>query len=311
MKALIRGAAALMVVVVATAGVTATSVAHAQDNTTLSSDRDKVSYMIGQDVGSSIAPIGDDIDLAAFQRALENAFKGGEPLITAADASTVGQALMLRSASRAGQAPEGAEIPEVDKEKVGYLVGNDVGRMLKPIQEEIELPVFLRSIQDRTSDAKPLLDEAALASVRESFSARMKAKAGERAAASKAEGERFLADNKDEKGVITTGSGLQYMVLRQGSGPRPRPTDSVRVNYKGTLLDGTVFDSSYDRGMPAEFALNQVIAGWTEGVALMPVGSKYRFWVPSALAYGAKGMPAGGIGPDTMLIFEVELQAIL
>ncbi len=310
MKALIRGAAAL-VAVATLVGAVAAPAAWAQETTTLSTERDKVSYMIGQDVGSSIAPLGEDLDRAAFQRALENVFKGGEPLLTGAEASALGQALMLRSASRAGQAPEGVEIPEVDKEKVGYLVGNDVGRMLKPIQDEIELPVFLRSVQDRTTGAPALLDEAQLASVRESFSARMKAKANERAAANKAEGEQFLASHKDEKGVITTGSGLQYQVLRQGSGPRPRPTDRVRVNYKGTLLDGTVFDSSYDRGMPAEFALNQVIAGWTEGVALMPVGSKYKFWVPSGLAYGAKGMPAGGIGPDTMLIFEVELQAIL
>ncbi|TQD49788.1 FKBP-type peptidyl-prolyl cis-trans isomerase N-terminal domain-containing protein [Marilutibacter aestuarii] len=311
MKALIRGAAALMVAAVAVAGIAATPLAHAQDGAAISSDRDKVSYMIGQDVGGSIAPIGEDLDLAAFQRALQNAFDGGEPLITSAEASTVGQALMLRSASRAGQAPEGVEIPEVDKEKVGYLVGNDVGRMLKPIHDEIELPVFLQSVRDKASGAPSRLDEATLTSVRETFSARMKTKAAERAAAAKAEGEAFLAANKGQKGVITTGSGLQYMVLRQGSGPRPRSTDSVRVNYKGTLLDGTVFDSSYDRGVPAEFALNQVIAGWTEGVALMPVGSKYKFWVPSTLAYGARGMPQGGIGPDTMLVFEVELQAIL
>ena len=121
----------------------------------------------------------------------------------------------------------------------------------------------------------------------------MQAKAAAAAGSNRAEGDRFLAENKAVKGVFTTPSGLQYMVLRQGAGPRPMPTDRVRVNYEGTLLDGTVFDSSYERGQPAEFGLNQVIAGWTEGVSMMPVGAKYRFWIPGDLAYGAKGAPGG------------------
>ena len=109
------------------------------------------------------------------------------------------------------------------------------------------------------------------------------------------------------KGVFTTASGLQYMILRQGTGPRPKPSDRVKVNYHGTLLDGSVFDSSYDRGQPAEFALNQVIPGWTEGVGMMPVGGKYRFWIPGDLAYGAKGTAGQPIGPNATLVFDVEL----
>ncbi|WP_170292369.1 FKBP-type peptidyl-prolyl cis-trans isomerase, partial [Xanthomonas maliensis] len=105
--------------------------------------------------------------------------------------------------------------------------------------------------------------------------------------------------------------GLQYMVLRQGSGERPMPTNTVRVNYEGKLLDGQVFDSSYQRGQPAEFGLGQVIPGWTEGLALMPVGSKYRFWIPSNLAYGPNGTQGGPIGPDATLTFDVELLGIL
>jgi FKBP-type peptidyl-prolyl cis-trans isomerase FkpA len=100
------------------------------------------------------------------------------------------------------------------------------------------------------------------------------------------------------------------MVLRQGAGPRPLPISRVRVNYQGTLLDGTVFDSSYERKEPAEFGLDQVIAGWTEGVAMMPVGAKYRFWVPSSLAYGEKGAP-GSIPPNSTLVFDVELLQVL
>ena len=139
----------------------------------------------------------------------------------------------------------------------------------------------------------------------------MQAKAAEAANKNRAEGAAFLAKNKGVKGVFTTQSGLQYMVLRQGAGPRPTATDKVRVNYHGTLLDGTVFDSSYDRGQEVEFPLNQVIAGWTEGVAMMPVGSKFRFWIPGELAYGAKGTPGGPIGPNATLQFDVELMAIV
>ena len=119
---------------------------------------------------------------------------------------------------------------------------------------------------------------------------------------------KFLADNKGKPGVITTSSGLQYSVIREGTGPRPAVTDTVLVHYEGKLIDGTVFDSSYSRGQPAAFPLNQVIPGWTEGVQLMPVGSKYHFVIPPGLAYGAQG--AGGvIPPGAVLEFDIELLA--
>lgn len=119
----------------------------------------------------------------------------------------------------------------------------------------------------------------------------------------------YLARHGKEAGVTTTASGLQYQVIKPGNGPRPKATDTVTVHYRGTLVNGQVFDSSYDRGQPISFPLNQVIPGWTEGVQLMPVGSHYRFVIPSALGYGAQG--AGGvIGPNETLIFEVELLGI-
>lgn len=308
MKALIQGAAALIVAALAGTGLPIAS-AHAQDAGPLAGERQKVSYMIGQDVGRSIKPIGADLDMDAFAKAIENAFEGGEPLVSQEEAPMIGQALMMRSAARAGQAPEGASVPELDARKAGYLVGNDIGNRLKPIKDEVDLPVLIQSVQTQVSGGTSLLSETELAAVRDAFSQRMQADAQRRADAAKGEGEAFLAKNKDEAGVISTASGLQYRVVRQGSGPRPRPTDTVRVNYHGTLLDGTVFDSSYDRGQPAEFALNQVIAGWTEGVALMPVGSKYTFWIPSDLAYGSKGAPPM-VPPNSVLKFDVELQAI-
>ena len=130
------------------------------------------------------------------------------------------------------------------------------------------------------------------------------------AAKSKEEGEKFLADNKTKEGVITTESGLQYQVITEGTGVKPTAEDRVKVHYTGTLLDGTKFDSSVDRGEPAEFGVSQVIKGWTEGLQIMPAGSKYIFWIPSELAYGERG--AGqDIKPNSVLKFEVELLEVI
>ncbi len=121
-----------------------------------------------------------------------------------------------------------------------------------------------------------------------------------------AKGEKFLQDNGAKEGVVTTASGLQYKILTPGTGKSPKATDTVLVHYAGTLIDGTEFDSSYKRKAPIEFPLNRVIAGWTEGVQLMSEGAKFRFFIPSKLAYGSRGAP-GAIGPNEALIFEVEL----
>ncbi|RPE81531.1 FKBP-type peptidyl-prolyl cis-trans isomerase N-terminal domain-containing protein [Vulcaniibacterium tengchongense] len=311
MKAFLRGAA----VSITTAAALFGAAASAQDKTVLTTEREKTSYMVGSDIAQSIAPVAPDMDLAAFQRAVQNAFDGKPPLISEAEAQSVGPALMQRIAARTGQAPGEGKPPEVAKDKVGFLVGADVGRSLAPIKDELELPVLVQAVRTAFAGGKPLLGEAEQAAVRQAFQQKIQAKMQAQNAAlaekNQAEGAKFLAGNKTVKGVFTTGSGLQYMVLRQGSGPRPKTTDRVRVNYRGTLLDGTVFDSSYDRGQPAEFALNQVIPGWTEGVSMMPVGSKYRFWIPGDLAYGARGTPGGPIGPNATLVFDVELMGIL
>jgi FKBP-type peptidyl-prolyl cis-trans isomerase FkpA/FKBP-type peptidyl-prolyl cis-trans isomerase FklB len=137
--------------------------------------------------------------------------------------------------------------------------------------------------------------------------AKQMAKMEEEAKKNIAAGDAFLAQNAKKPGVQTTASGLEYQVLTQGTGAKPQATDMVRVNYKGMLLDGKTFDSSYDRGEPATFPLNQVVPGWQEGIALMPVGSKYKFWIPSKLGYGEKGTPGGPIPPNATLVFEVEL----
>ena len=309
MKAFMRGAAALVVGAAAVLGS-----ASAQDKVSLDTDREKASYMIGLDVGRSIGPAGPDLDVAAFERAVRNALGDGKPLIAEADVQPLAQALMTRIAARSGKAPENGKLPEIDRQQVGYLVGADVGRQLAPIKDEIDLPLLVQGVRTVLSGGKPLLDEAEANAVRTVFAqqvqAKLQAKAAQAAAANQAEGAAFLAKNRQAKGVFTTPSGLQYMVLRQGNGPMPRSEDTVQVNYHGTLLDGTVFDSSYDRGQPAEFRLDQVIPGWTEGLGLMHVGSKYRFWIPGELAYGAKGTPGGPIGPNATLVFDVELLGI-
>jgi FKBP-type peptidyl-prolyl cis-trans isomerase FkpA len=310
MTSFLRGLAACLL---AFAGTLST--AHAADTAPLATDRAKDSYMVGMDVGHSLTQVGPDLDLAAFEKALDNAFHGGAPLVSEEQRKPLAQALMQRIAVRTGHAPAGTSEPSVSKEQAGYLVGADVGRSLAPIHDEIDVPVMMQALRTVLSNGKPLLSEEEASALRASFSqrvqSRVQAAAAEQAGKNQTEGAAFLAKNKAVKGVYTTPTGLQYMVLRQGAGVRPKPSDRVRVNYEGKLLDGTVFDSSYQRGEPAEFGLNQVIPGWAEGVTLMPVGSKYRFWIPSNLGYGAQGTPGGPIGPNATLTFDVELMGIL
>lgn len=320
MKACLRGAAALLIVAATMFAAAAAQEKRMPDKSVLSTDREKVSYAIGMDVGNSIKPVGPDLDIAAFEHAIRNAFDGGKPLLTEDEARATDQALRARIGARDGKpvpgTPAATQPPSVDKGKVGLLVGGFmVGRSLAPIKDEIDLPVLIQAIRTTIAGGAPLLDDAEAKAVLATFTERMQVTMQAQASAAgdknKAEGAAYLAKNKSVKGVFTTPSGLQYMVLRQGAGPRPTSTDKVRVNYQGALLEGTVFDSSYERGQPAEFALNEVIPGWTEGVAMMPVGAKYRFWIPGDLGYGAKGTPGGPIGPNATLVFDVELMAIM
>jgi len=318
MKMAMRGAAASLMIVAMAASAPAMSQqtaapAAAKEKSALTSEKDKVSYAIGMDIARSFEPIADFIDTAAMQRAIENSFKGGKPLLGDEQAQATDAALRVAIATRNGQqipglAP-GSAPPAVNKQNVGLMLGDRmVGPSLARIKDEIELPVLVQGLQAALAKGPTLLSAQEAAATLQAFgSAKQAAAAGK----NREQGNAFLAKNKTEKGVVTTASGLQYMVLRQGSGERPTPSSKVRVNYEGKLLDGTVFDSSYQRGEPVEFGLNQVIKGWSEGVSLMPVGSKYRFWIPSNLAYGPDGMPQGGIGPDATLTFDVELMGIL
>jgi len=195
------------------------------------------------------------------------------------------------------------------QDKLSYVLGREVGHGLSESPSKIDLDLFMRGIQDILGNRKSLVSPEDEEKVKADFSAQMQAEQAKKQAAmadqnSKAE-EAFLSKNKSQKGVVTTATGLQYQVLKEGTGAAIKENDRVKVHYRGTLIDGTEFDSSYARNQPAVFDVAGVIPGWTEGLKLMKFGGKYRLWVPSKLAYGARG--AGrAIGPNSLLIFDVE-----
>jgi FKBP-type peptidyl-prolyl cis-trans isomerase len=222
--------------------------------------------------------------------------------------------LLLAACSQQGkQAAQGKVTLDNDTKKSSYAIGMSIGHSLKDSGVDVDADAFVAGARAELEGGTPLLDKKAALQARMAF---MQKEMAVKAARSKKIGEAnekaseaFLAANKDKPGVKTTANGLQYKVLKEGKGPKPKATDTVTVNYRGTLIDGTEFDSSYKRGQPSTFKLNQVIPGWTEGLQLMPVGSKYRLFLPSKLAYGTHG--AGGvIGPNQALIFDVELLKI-
>ena len=199
------------------------------------------------------------------------------------------------------------------KEKLSYSIGFDIGTSIKRNGVDVDVNIVTKAIKDVLSGEKTLMTEQETRESITAFQKEMAAKQQERlkelGEKNKREGAAFLAENKKKEGVITLPSGLQYTILAEGKGKQPTATDTVTVQYRGTLIDGTEFDSSYKRGQPATFALNQVIKGWTEGVQLLKEGGKIRLTVPSELAYGERGAGAQ-IGPNTVLNFEVELLSI-
>lgn len=189
------------------------------------------------------------------------------------------------------------------KDKVAYALGTSIGLQLQQMgANELDITDFSQGVKDALAGS-PLMERAEIEAVINEFFTR---KSQEQAAKAKEEGARFLAENAKKEGVVTLPSGLQYQVLREGNGKKPKATDTVKCHYEGMLIDGTLFDSSIQRGEPAEFPLNGVIAGWTEGLQLMQEGAKYRFFIPYTLGYGEHG--AGqSIPPFSALVFDVEL----
>lgn len=202
---------------------------------------------------------------------------------------------------------------DTDAQKFGYAIGVDLGKSLQPVKQDVDIAALKAGLDDAFAGTTPKLDEAAREEVKNTIARKMQerqqAERAEQAGKAKAEGEAFLAENAKREGVKTTASGLQYEVLTEGSGAKPSAEDRVTVHYKGSLINGEEFDSSYARGQPVTFPLSNVIPGWTEGVQLMAPGAKYKFFIPSALGYGERGAGVK-IGPNETLVFEVELISV-
>ncbi|WP_400191036.1 FKBP-type peptidyl-prolyl cis-trans isomerase [Hymenobacter sp. B81] len=198
------------------------------------------------------------------------------------------------------------------KQQISYIIGRDLARNFAQQGLDLDVDVLSASLKAALGGQPSQLSPEQMQQAMQQFQQQMEAANPQEENAqggssdNKAAGEAFLAENKSKPGVHTLPSGLQYEVLKEGNGPKPTPRSSVTTHYHGTLIDGKVFDSSYQRGEPATFGVNQVIAGWTEALQLMPEGSKWRLYIPSDLAYGKRG--AGrDIGPDSALVFDVEL----
>ncbi|HQQ62201.1 MAG TPA: FKBP-type peptidyl-prolyl cis-trans isomerase [Pseudomonadales bacterium] len=234
----------------------------------------------------------------------------------------VAASLLALSACKEDKKADAAAVPAAgalvtQDQKVSYILGMQVGGQFKANNMPIDQDSFIEGIKTAKEGSEPKLTKEQIQETMMAFQNDMQKKHEEQEKAQKAEmdakaaqnkidGEKYLAANKAKPGVITTASGLQYEVLVEGKGPKPKETDTVTVHYRGTLVDGTEFDSSYKRNEPATFALNAVIPGWIEALQLMPEGSKWKIVLPSDLGYGPGGT-GGPIGPNATLIFEVEL----
>ncbi len=200
------------------------------------------------------------------------------------------------------------------RDKISYSIGMDIGTNFKRQMIDVDPRIMSKGVGDAISGEKPLMTDQevkeALTALRNELMAKQQDQRKAQGEKNIKEGEAFLAENAKKEGVKTLPDGLQYKVLMEGKGKTPKATDTVTVNYRGTLIDGTEFDSSYKRGEPATFPVNGVIKGWTEALQQMKEGSKWQLFIPSSLAYGERGTQGGPIGPNAVLIFEVELVSI-
>ncbi|MEO1888637.1 MAG: FKBP-type peptidyl-prolyl cis-trans isomerase [Cycloclasticus sp.] len=198
---------------------------------------------------------------------------------------------------------------ETDKQKLSYTMGQQIGGGIQQDKLDVETESLVLGLTHALNGDESLLSPAEMQAVIEAFQKEMQAKANEVKGGNSSKGVDFLVENGAKDGVITLESGMQYTVINQGDGEKPKETDTVDVHYEGSLINGTVFDSSIKRGEPATFPVNGVIKGWQEALQLMEVGTKWKVFIPSELAYGEHGA-GGSIGPNETLIFEMELLAI-
>src|SRR4030095_5271115 len=251
--------------------------------------KDKIGYSIGLQVGFNLSKQKVEVDLDRLARGIKDAL-AGKPLLTPDQVKEV----MAQFDKN-----------KTDGVKVRYSIGLQIRFNLSRKKVEVDPDLLATGIKDALA-GKPQLTPDQVKDVMAQFEKDMEQKQKQASEKNKADGTKFLEENKKKQGVKTTASGLQYKVVKEGTGALPKPTDTVTVNYRGTLIDGTEFDSSYKRGQPATFPVNGVIKGWTEALQLMKVGSKYQVFIPSNLAYGERSV-SPEIGPNAALVFDVEL----
>jgi FKBP-type peptidyl-prolyl cis-trans isomerase len=236
------------------------------------------------------------------------------PATTAQHASTA--STRKSTTAKPGARPAAKAKPltlTTEQDKISYALGMNMAKTLQRQSLDVKADVLASGLKDELAGKKTLLTEdeakATLMALQNDMREKQQAKAQQLGEANKKEGADFLAANKGKPGVVALPSGLQYKILKEGTGPKPSASDSVVCNYRGTLINGTEFDSSYKRGQPATFPVTGVIKGWTEALQLMPVGSKWQLFIPPDMAYGERGAGAD-IGPNATLVFEVELLSI-
>ena len=277
----------------------------------MSTQNDSIAYAIGVYLTQQMQTQGVTINPTLLHQGYTD-LQNGKGM----DAATAGS--IIRQYSLEMQTRQGAPVTDesplsINIDSLSLALGADFSNNMKTNEVELNDGAMLAGATDFLSEGGAKIDDTQTGDLIKTFSAMVQEKAQVKAAAqgkiNQAEGEAFLAENANKEGVKTTETGLQYKVLRAGTGKSPVATDEVEVHYEGRLLDGTVFDSSYERGQPISFPLSGVIPGWTEGVQLMKTGAKYQFYIPSDLAYGLRGSPPN-IGPNSTLIFDVELISI-
>lgn len=285
----------------------------------LNSEIDSVSYALGLDISKNIENVFKQSNKAALIQGFND---GGDTTVTAKldDANSLLREFFMKKQQDAmAKAKDSTYVPAKEvantnqtaelltvNDSVSYAIGMDIATRLKPTFPDIKDELFIQAINEASDSTKTLLE---VENIQDVVNAYFKKKQEAESKVAKADGIKFLEENKGKEGVVTTDSGLQYTVITEGSDKKPSATDNVTVHYHGTTPEGTVFDSSVNRGEPASFGLNQVIKGWTEGLQLMGEGAKFKFFIPQELAYGANA-PQGGQGPIKPfmpLVFEVEL----
>jgi len=260
-----------------------------------------VSYALGMDLARQVGNMPGAENHEMLTAGLREHL-AGESRLTASEARVVMQQHAMGASDTTVVDPYFAD----QTGKRAYAVGVTVADFVTMQFDGLDARALEQGLADRLAGTETLVATDSVQTIVQTFQQEQQEA---KAAANQAAGEAFLAENAERPGVQVTASGLQYEVITEGDGPRPEASDQVTVHYRGTLLDGTEFDSSYSRGEPATFPLDRVIAGWTEGLQLMPVGSEYKFYIPSDLAYGPRGA-GGAIGPNATLVFEVELLEI-